>query len=868
MPSGPFREYSVAGSATFTPEYAGVHQRTIALDRSGPASITSLHSVAAGTGNRVEIGTVSNVGALPEGIAGDPGNGHVLVADAGSPVTFVPYGDLVVLNGSTHRISATVGLNAGPSSPQAVAYDAANGEVFVTDQGTGNIEILNGSTNKPIGTVDIPCGANSSFYNSYPGGIAYDPWSGYLYATEYCLSAGNDSSSLIVVNGTSGQLVRSIPVGADPIGVAVDTRNHTIFVTNYVSENVSVVDASSGRIVKWLWLGKNPTGIAYDSADDRIYVANSGWDNITAVNATSYKVTAWIPTGNGPTSIAIDSSNGTFDVANYNSNNVTLVNTTTERSVGSFATGKGPIAIFFDSQTNQTYVSNSGSGSLTIMAPLIQTLSIGGLSGPSVADVGVPLSWTINASGGVGPLHYAWQFGDQGSKNATGPSIQYTYGYPGRFNLDVEVFDSLGFNVTQRLSVEVNPLPFLSTPLASAPSADAGQMVSFETWANGGTPPFVGYSWSGLGSSCNGSGTPLITCRFTTPGVYRISATVIDSAGGTSIPSTALDFQVYGRPGIGAPISSRPSVDLGQPVSFAASPVNGSSGFSFNWSGLPEGCGGAGPIVSCIPTKPGTYEISTQVEDSNGIASNASGELTFPIYPDPSAHLTASRTAIDIGQSFEFEAVAANGSGNYQYHWDGLPTGCSGGNRTLYCRPSAAGLYEVTAIANDSNGALATSNAVVVVVGETLGVAIVLTTGETYPGSNLTFEALVSGGLSPTELSWQFGDGTNGTGDPVSHSFRSAGQFMVTVRATDATGALVSQVELITVSVRAPQGIPSGTSISVQETLFGASIAFLAVAVVLLVWSRRGKTGGAGPSSVAPPSVGPGTDERTARGIP
>ena len=62
-------------------------------------------------------------------------------------------------------------------------------------------------------------------------------------------------------------------------------------------------------------------------------------------------------------------------------------------------------------------------------------------------------------------------------------------------------------------------------------------------------------------------------------------------------------------------------------------------------------------------------------------------------------------------------------------------------------------------------------------------------TGETY-----TLAANVLDGTSPYSYSWSFGDGSNGTGNPVTHTYpgfvaSAKGCYFATVTVTDAKGA-------------------------------------------------------------------------------
>jgi PKD repeat protein len=52
-------------------------------------------------------------------------------------------------------------------------------------------------------------------------------------------------------------------------------------------------------------------------------------------------------------------------------------------------------------------------------------------------------------------------------------------------------------------------------------------------------------------------------------------------------------------------------------------------------------------------------------------------------------------------------------------------------------------------------------------------------------GQRVTFAAFANGGTSPYSFSWSFGDGSTGTGSPVSHTYSSAGSFTIILTSSD-----------------------------------------------------------------------------------
>jgi PKD repeat protein len=71
-------------------------------------------------------------------------------------------------------------------------------------------------------------------------------------------------------------------------------------------------------------------------------------------------------------------------------------------------------------------------------------------------------------------------------------------------------------------------------------------------------------------------------------------------------------------------------------------------------------------------------------------------------------------------------------------------------------------------------------------------------------GYPVDLNATASGGTAPYKFVWTFGDGANGTGNPITHLYASGGSFNVTVVVRDSTGATLWAYKLITVKYDVP----------------------------------------------------------------
>ena len=98
----------------------------------------------------------------------------------------------------------------------------------------------------------------------------------------------------------------------------------------------------------------------------------------------------------------------------------------------------------------------------------------------------------------------------------------------------------------------------------------------------------------------------------------------------------------------------------------------------------------------------------------------------------------------------------------------------------------------------DSAGQIAKSS-------QTITVNAKLTGSFTYSPSTplpliaVTFDASAIGGTQPYSYAWDFGDGSTGSGQSVSHSYLLPGTYTVTLTITDANGQSFTTSQSITV---------------------------------------------------------------------
>jgi YVTN family beta-propeller protein len=277
----------------------------------------------------------------------------------------------------------TIETITGFSTPYGITLNPDNGLFYVSNYGqlntTGSVSVLNGTTNAIV--ANIPVGKN-------PQAIIYNPANGLVY------TANTLSNTLSIINSTSNSLVGSIIVGAypgmNPSGITINPINNTIYVTNMGSNTVSVINGTTNVVINNITLvtgeqeqegaGRNgffsPAGIAYDSDNGNLYVTNRGSDSLSVINGTTNTlVNEMSLDAIAPSGVVYNAANNYIYVTNMGSNTVSVINGTTNAIVTTIPVGLGPNAIAYNQDNGDVYVANSINGTITIVDGLRNTVS-------------------------------------------------------------------------------------------------------------------------------------------------------------------------------------------------------------------------------------------------------------------------------------------------------------------------------------------------------------------------------------------------------------------------------------------------------------------------------------------------------------
>ncbi len=345
-----------------------------------PYLAPSVASTFAGSGTGTA--TISNA----QGVAVDPSTGDVFVADTAQDTIL-----MITPSGTVSTIAGTPGTpgngnGAGNGSggtgnaatfngPTAIAFDPANGDLFVADTGNNVIRMLTPNTSGGgvmpytvstlAGTGASGSGASASF--SGPTGIAVDPGQG-TAGTVYVADTGNNvvdaidlsSGTVTPLAGTGASGSGASASFSGPTGIAVDPGTHNIYVADTGHNVVDMITATgttspvagtSGTSGTADGAGSSaqfnaPKGLAFDPTSGLVYVADSGNHSIRLISSAA--------------SGASGSTVSTLSVTN---------------SSGSAATFTNPVGLAVNSAMNNVYVADSGGNTIQQLSAMTATAS-------------------------------------------------------------------------------------------------------------------------------------------------------------------------------------------------------------------------------------------------------------------------------------------------------------------------------------------------------------------------------------------------------------------------------------------------------------------------------------------------------------
>lgn len=143
--------------------------------------------------------------------------------------------------------------------------------------------------------------------------------------------ADRTADGIGVVDVASGKVIRKYQSGQDPESFAMSPDGRTLYVSNEDAAEMSVLDLERGTIAQRVKVGEEPEGVTVRPDGRVVYVSCEATNEVVAVETATFKVVARIQSGPRPRSTEFDRAGTAGFITNENGATVTVFDPATHR---------------------------------------------------------------------------------------------------------------------------------------------------------------------------------------------------------------------------------------------------------------------------------------------------------------------------------------------------------------------------------------------------------------------------------------------------------------------------------------------------------------------------------------------------------
>jgi len=182
-------------------------------------------------------------------------------------------------------------------------------------------------------------------------------------------AAATGAHALVTFNERTLRVMRSSRAGQFPDGVAYDSRDRLVFVSDVAGEQLTVFRALSGTRIGAVPLGGSPGNVQYDSRTGRLIVAVGSRNEVAVIAPKSGQITRRVRLSSctDPHGVEVVSAARRAYVACEGSATLTALDLSAMKQRGVFAVGKTPDVLDYDTGLKRLYVA-SESGTVSVFS--------------------------------------------------------------------------------------------------------------------------------------------------------------------------------------------------------------------------------------------------------------------------------------------------------------------------------------------------------------------------------------------------------------------------------------------------------------------------------------------------------------------
>lgn len=164
-------------------------------------------------------------------------------------------------------------------------------------------------------------------------------------AGPYGFVANTDSDSVTILDGATGAIVETLPVGDAPVGAWPGTDGR-MYVDNEAGKSISVIEPSTRSIVGTFSLGFTPA-LAAIAPGGELWVTDTDGGKLVFLDAANGTKRGELSTGAGAHAIAFTADGAKAYVSNQAAGTVTAIDVATKRVAKTIVVGANPNGLVF-----------------------------------------------------------------------------------------------------------------------------------------------------------------------------------------------------------------------------------------------------------------------------------------------------------------------------------------------------------------------------------------------------------------------------------------------------------------------------------------------------------------------------------------
>jgi YVTN family beta-propeller protein len=183
-----------------------------------------------------------------------------------------------------------------------------NFRIYVTNENSGDLSVIDGSTLEVLATV--PLGKRPRGIHASPDGktiyvaLSGSPIGGPGVDESKLPPPDKTADGIGVFDVQQNKLLRLIQSGSDPENFDLSRNGRHIFVSNEDDSKASLIDVVSGKVTKAFAVGEEPEGVKIAPNGKFVYITSEDTGTISVIDIAAGKIIKTFKVGRRPRSVA------------------------------------------------------------------------------------------------------------------------------------------------------------------------------------------------------------------------------------------------------------------------------------------------------------------------------------------------------------------------------------------------------------------------------------------------------------------------------------------------------------------------------------------------------------------------------------